>query len=71
MLSALSGHRGLNLKMTPSEALNKFWGHAKFRGPQEAIIESVLSGMDNLVVMATGAGKSLCMQVGCCWWLRG
>lgn len=31
---------------------------------QEAVIASVLSGKDNLVVMATGYGKSMCYQVG-------
>lgn len=33
------------------------------RSCQEDVIESVLRGEDNLVVMATGAGKSICYQV--------
>jgi superfamily II DNA helicase RecQ len=30
---------------------------------QAAVVEAALAGEDNLLVMATGAGKSLCMQV--------
>ena len=32
-------------------------------GPQADIISCALEGYDSLVVMATGAGKSMCMQV--------
>ena len=50
-------------KMTPDEALHKFWGHESFRSVQKDIINSTIRGYDNLVVMATGAGKSLCFQI--------
>lgn len=49
--------------LSPLEALEKYWGYSNFRESQEGIISSVLQGNDNLVVMATGGGKSLCYQV--------
>lgn len=47
-------------------ALDRHWGHKAFRGPQKDVIASALHGNDNLLVMATGAGKSICMQVRSC-----
>ena len=44
------------------EVLKRF-GHSEFREGQLAPIEAVLRGEDALVVMPTGAGKSLCYQV--------
>lgn len=49
--------------MTPLEALRKVWGYPAFRGPQEQVITTAMSGRDALVVMPTGGGKSLCYQV--------
>jgi hypothetical protein len=43
--------------------LRRYWGYTAFRGPQGEIISHAIQGKDSLVVMATGAGKSLCMQV--------
>lgn len=48
---------------TPKEVLEKIYGYSSFRGGQEEIINSVLSGNDNLCLMPTGAGKSLCFQI--------
>lgn len=45
-----------------NEVLAQF-GHADFREGQRAPIEAVLRGDDAVVVMPTGAGKSLCYQV--------
>ena len=44
------------------EVLARF-GHADFREGQREPIEAVLRGEDAVVVMPTGAGKSLCYQV--------
>jgi ATP-dependent DNA helicase RecQ len=43
--------------------LRRIFGHADFRGPQQAIIEHIAAGGDALVLMPTGGGKSLCYQV--------
>lgn len=45
------------------ETLNKYFGYSTFRSKQEEIIQKVISGEDSLVVMPTGAGKSLCYQL--------
>ena len=45
------------------EALQKYFGHAAFRGGQRQLVDALLSGRDVLGVMPTGAGKSVCYQV--------
>ncbi|MBS0224772.1 MAG: DNA helicase RecQ [Proteobacteria bacterium] len=39
------------------------FGHAAFRGEQEAIVQHIAAGSDALVLMPTGGGKSLCYQL--------
>lgn len=45
------------------ETLKYFWGHDQFRDSQEEVINSVLNEKDSLVLLPTGAGKSLCYQL--------
>jgi ATP-dependent DNA helicase RecQ len=47
----------------PLEVLQRVFGFAEFRGPQQAIVEHVIAGGSGLVLMPTGGGKSLCYQV--------
>jgi len=45
------------------EVLRRVFGYERFRGRQQEVIEHLLAGGDCLVLMPTGAGKSLCYQV--------
>lgn len=45
------------------KTLRYFWGYDTFRDSQEAIIDSVINENDTLVLLPTGAGKSLCYQL--------
>ncbi len=45
------------------KTLHDYFGYEKFRPQQLEIIQSVLSGRDNLVIMPTGGGKSICFQL--------
>jgi ATP-dependent DNA helicase RecQ len=46
-----------------TQVLHEVWGYTAFRGSQAEIIEHVANGGDALVLLPTGAGKSLCYQV--------
>lgn len=45
------------------DILRQYWGYPDFRGIQEQVILSALSGKDTLALMPTGGGKSICFQV--------
>ena len=48
---------------TLTELLQTAFGFPSFRTSQEAVCEAVIGGRDVLLVMPTGAGKSLCYQL--------
>lgn len=46
-----------------TRALHRHFGHAAFRRGQQEAVEAAVAGHDLLLVMPTGAGKSLCYQL--------
>jgi DNA topoisomerase III len=58
-LPPAAGQRG----KPPHELLKDAFGFPSFRANQEAVCEAVIAGRDVLLVMPTGAGKSLCYQL--------
>jgi len=47
----------------PTEALHRHFGHLAFRPGQREAVDAAIAGRDVLIVMPTGAGKSLCYQL--------
>ncbi len=51
------------MEPTPHDALARYFGHTAFRPGQQEAVEAACAARDVLVVMPTGAGKSLCYQL--------
>lgn len=54
--------------MKPSEIdlhkeLKKYFGFNQFKGLQEGVVKSIITGNNTFVIMPTGGGKSLCYQL--------
>lgn len=45
-----------------AEVLERYWGYTAFRPLQREAMDAILARRDSLVVMPTGAGKSICFQ---------
>ncbi|POR22489.1 DNA helicase RecQ [Flavobacterium columnare] len=43
--------------------LKKYFGFSQFKGLQEQVVRSIVSGENTFVIMPTGGGKSLCYQL--------
>ncbi|MGK4569250.1 DNA helicase RecQ [Flavobacterium sp. 3HN19-14] len=43
--------------------LKKYFGFNQFKGLQETVVKSIISGNNTFVIMPTGGGKSLCYQL--------
>src|SRR4030065_4611 len=47
----------------PLHILHSVFGYQHFRAPQEEVINTLMAGGDDLVLMPPGGGKSLCFQI--------
>ena len=52
-----------SVRPSAQEVLARVFGHRAFRGQQAAVVSHLVAGGDALVLMPTGAGKSLCYQL--------
>ncbi len=48
---------------SPKDILKTHWGHDRFKGSQERVIDALLQQKDVLALLPTGGGKSICFQI--------
>ena len=51
------------IRMKLKKSLKQFFGFDDFRDPQYKVVKYALRGFDELVVLPTGSGKSICYQL--------
>src|SRR5215813_7073659 len=56
-------HTGFMSSAQLTDLLARTFGFSSFRANQEAVCRALIDGRDVLLVMPTGAGKSLCYQL--------
>ncbi|WP_277632777.1 DNA helicase RecQ [Avrilella dinanensis] len=52
-----------SLQIDLHQELKKHFGFNQFRGLQEDVVKTIISGQNTFVIMPTGGGKSLCYQL--------
>lgn len=52
-----------SLQIDLHQELKKHFGFNQFRGLQENVVKTIISGQNTFVIMPTGGGKSLCYQL--------
>ena len=57
---SISGSDASSKKMS---VLQTIFGYERFKGKQEEAIDAILSGSDCLIILPTGAGKTLCYSI--------
>ena len=62
-MSGKKSEEKANAEVDLKKYLKDIFGFNGFKGEQEAVIRSVLSGNNTFVIMPTGGGKSLCYQL--------
>ena len=63
MTSSISSSSETLTSDPKQQILNQVFGYELFRDGQQQVIDACLNGQDVLVLMPTGAGKSLCYQI--------